>query len=68
MRDLDCEVLGADVAVGEEDSVFVVAAHTGSAHVSCQVDDAGGVGAFGDEVADEDEVVVSRAELDFIEE
>ena len=62
------DVRGVQVAVGEEDAVFVVAADAGGVGADEEVDDAGGVGAFGDGVAGEDQVVVFRVEGEFVEE
>lgn len=62
------EVVGVEVAVGEEDAVFVVAAHAGGVEGEGDGDDGGGGGAFGDEVAGEDEVVGGFVEGQFGEE
>lgn len=51
----------------EQDAVLVVAAHAGRVHVTRQVNDARRVGALGDDVAREDEVVLGGAEVDFLE-
>lgn len=45
------EALGVEVAMGEEDAVFVIAAHAGGVEGEGERDDGGGGGAFGDEVA-----------------
>jgi len=61
-------VVGAEVTVGEEDAVFVVAAHAGGVEGEGEGDDGRGGGAFGDEVAGEDEVVRGFVEGEFGEE
>lgn len=60
--------VGAHVPVGEEDAVFVVAAHAAGVGFDGEVDDGGRVGAFGDQVACEDEVVACGGVLAVIEE
>ena len=52
------------VAVGEEGAVFVVAAHARSVSGNGEIDDAGGIGAFADEVAGEYQVVGACFVLD----
>ena len=47
----------AEVPVGEEHAVFVVAAHAGGVEGEGERDDGWGGRAFGDEVAGEDEMV-----------
>jgi hypothetical protein len=52
----------------EEHAVFVVAADAGGVEGAGEVDDAEGVGPFGDEVAREDDVVFFGVVPGFVEE
>ena len=53
------------VAVGKQDTVFVIAADTGSMGGHGEIDDGGRGGAFGDEIASEDQMISACFKLDF---
>ena len=57
--------VGVHIPVGKQDAVFVIAAHTGSLGGHGEIDDGGRGGAFGDEVASEDQMVSACFKLDF---
>lgn len=59
---------GDERGLREEGAVFPIAADTGGAQGHGEVDGAAGVGAFGYEVASEDEVVLRFVEGKFFDE